>query len=177
VLAWPSLRSACGPQLLRQRPTVVRSGGPRPRSARSTLDGGMHARWRGDFTDAGGRLAMCSKRRCSTRMERRPRRRCLPARRQTGWRRGRGRRRAPAQLSVTLWLSDLRGGQRGENGGGKECGGSNRRLPTGTAVARGFGPETATRRSDKAARRTTASDRGCRAGAGGGRWLRTAAVG
>jgi hypothetical protein len=54
VLAWPSLLSACGPQLLRQWPTAVRSGSPGPRGARGTLDGGMHARWCGDFTDAGG---------------------------------------------------------------------------------------------------------------------------
>jgi hypothetical protein len=93
ALARPGLCSACGPQLLWKRPTctigswpmAVRRGGPRPRGApgRSACGTrarrrGMHARWRGDFTDAGGWSPMSSEQRRSTRMERRPRRRYLP---------------------------------------------------------------------------------------------------
>jgi hypothetical protein len=49
-----------------------------------TLDGGLHARWHDDFTDAGEWPATRSERRCLTRTERRPRRRCLSAWRRTG---------------------------------------------------------------------------------------------
>jgi hypothetical protein len=114
VLARLGLCSTCGPQLLRQRPTAVRPGGPRTLgNVACTLDGGVHARWRGDFTNVGGWPATRLERRCSTRTERRPQWWCLPARRQTGWRRGWGRRRAPAQLAATRRLNDLRGGRRG----------------------------------------------------------------
>jgi hypothetical protein len=125
--------------------------------------------------------ATCSERRCSTRIERRPRRRCLPVRHRTGWRHGWGRRRALAWLAAAQRPAHRTEGVRAvversavAHSGAYPWG---RRPARAAAVARGFEPEAATRRSNTVVRRATALDRGCQAGARGERWLRTTAVG
>jgi hypothetical protein len=112
---WPTTALIAAHGCPARRPTTVRRDWARHALSGTAckLDGGVHARQCGDFTDAGEWLATRSERWCSTRTERWPRRQCLPARCQTGWRHGRGRWRAPAQLSATQRLGDLRGGQRG----------------------------------------------------------------
>jgi hypothetical protein len=59
----------CGPQLsvLAAHNRVVRLGAAHVLGGTAcTLSGGMHARWHGDFTNAGGWLATCSEWWCST---------------------------------------------------------------------------------------------------------------
>jgi hypothetical protein len=107
--------------------------------AACTLDGGVHARRRGDFTDMGGWPAMHSERWCSTQIERRPRQRCFPVRRRMGWRRGWGRRRAPARRPT--WRTE--GVRAAAERSAVAHGGTyprERLCARATAVARDFGP-------------------------------------